>query len=121
FAPVKVPTLNEWSSYGREHRSWGFHLHAWECMDPLLREYDETRDQKWVTAAVDIAISWLELHRDAGYEDPMACYDMSQALRMALRRTAQGTGLQPQQQPWVLHCGVSSSCCEIRLDVPRRR
>lgn len=82
FAPVKVATLSEWSSFGREHRSWGFHLHAWEFMDPLLREYDETGDQKWLTTAVEIAISWLELHRDAGYEDPMAWYDMSQALRM---------------------------------------
>lgn len=82
FAPVKVKSLEEWASFGEEHRSWGFHLHAWEFMDALLLEYDESSDQKWLNNAIEIAISWLEIHRYAEYADPMAWYDMSQSLRM---------------------------------------
>src|SRR5699024_1953883 len=82
FDPVPVATIEDWAHYGKEHRSWGFHLHAWEFMDPLLRTYDETGDEKWLRRAVRIAVSWIAIHRDAQDEDdPMAWYDMSQSLR----------------------------------------
>lgn len=48
FEPVPVVELTDWARYGREHRSWGFHLHAWEFMDPLLRAADETGEQRWL-------------------------------------------------------------------------
>ena len=82
FEPVPVARIEGWAHYGNEHRSWGFHLHAWEFMDPLLRAYDETGDLDWLRAAVRIAIGWIEIHRVAEDEDdPMAWYDMSQSLR----------------------------------------
>src|SRR5699024_5023593 len=82
FEPVPVAQIEDWAHYGREHRSWGFHLHAWEFMDPLLRAYDETGDLDWLRQAVRIAVSWVEIHRGAADEDdPMAWYDMSQSLR----------------------------------------
>nr|WP_245354146.1 glycosyltransferase [Brachybacterium sacelli] len=82
FEPVPVAHIEDWAHYGEEHRSWGFHLHAWEFMDPLLRAYDETGDLDWLREAVRIAVSWIEIHRLADDEDdPMAWYDMSQSLR----------------------------------------
>ncbi|ASK65534.1 hypothetical protein CFK39_06455 [Brachybacterium avium] len=83
FDPVPVATLKDWTRFGKEHRSWGFHLHAWEFMDPLLRAFDETGCLEWLRQAVRIAVSWVGVHRDADEEDdPMAWYDMSQSLRM---------------------------------------
>ncbi|MFE7603539.1 heparinase II/III family protein [Brachybacterium paraconglomeratum] len=82
FDPVPVTRLRDWSQYGREHRSWGFHLHAWEFMDPLLRAADETGDSRWLREAVRIAVDWIDLHRGADdADDPMVWYDMSQSLR----------------------------------------
>lgn len=83
FDPVPVATIEDWAYFGKEHRSWGFHLHAWEFMDPMLRALDETGDLEWLRQAVQIAVSWIEIHRGADDEDdPMAWYDMSQSLRM---------------------------------------
>ena len=82
FDPVPVATIDDWAYFGKEHRSWGFHLHAWEFMDPLLRAYDENGDEEWLRQAIRIAVSWIGIHRDARDEDdPMAWYDMSQSLR----------------------------------------
>ncbi|MDN5655852.1 MAG: heparinase II/III family protein, partial [Kocuria sp.] len=82
FEPVLVTTVADWAYYGNEHRSWGFHLHSWEFMDPLLRAYDETGDEDWLCQAVRVAVSWIEIHRGAAEEDdPMAWYDMSLSLR----------------------------------------
>ena len=82
FEPVPVASLSDWATYGRQHRSWGFHLHAFEFMDPLLRAYDETGNPKWLNEAVKIALSWVDLHRESDdQDDPMVWYDMSQSLR----------------------------------------
>lgn len=95
FEPVKVASIEDWAHYGSEHRSWGFHLHAWEFMDPLLRAFDETRDEHWLREGVRIALGWIAIHRGADDEsDPMAWYDMSQSLRTPrlfslLRRAAE--------------------------------
>ncbi|MGP9650365.1 heparinase II/III domain-containing protein [Glutamicibacter sp. AOP38-B1-38] len=83
FEPVPVSTLTNWAKYGEEHRSWGFHLHAFEFMDPLLRAADETKDPRWLQEAVKIALGWIKLHRQLDDEvDTMVWYDMSQSLRM---------------------------------------
>lgn len=83
FDPVPVVELTDWSIFGKQHRSWGFHLHAWEFMDPMLREFDSTGRLSYLQAATDIALNWLDLHRssEADVNDSMAWYDMSLSLR----------------------------------------
>lgn len=82
FDPVKVSELADWAKYGAAHRSWGFHLHAWEFMDPLLSAADAEDGDTWLRRIVRIAIDWIRAHRDADDDaDPMAWYDMSQSLR----------------------------------------
>lgn len=82
FTPVRVSSIEEWASYGTVHRSWGFHLHAWEFMDPLLREYDKTGEIEWLDQALRIAVNWIQTHKGStDPEDPMVWYDMSLSLR----------------------------------------
>ena len=82
FDPVPVATIEDWARYGAEHRSWGFNLHTWKFIDPLLRDFDETGEENWLREAVRIARSWYLLHREADDDaDPMAWYDMSTSLR----------------------------------------
>lgn len=81
FAPIKVAEIEDWAHYGRENRSWGFALHAWEFMDSLLAEFDRTGDMEWLRVGLDIANRWIHRHCDRESADPMAWYDMSLALR----------------------------------------
>lgn len=82
FDPVRVTELTDWAQYGAAHRSWGFHLHAWEFMDPLLRAAEAEHGDVWLRRIVRIAVDWIRVHRGADDEaDPMAWYDMSQSLR----------------------------------------
>jgi glycosyltransferase involved in cell wall biosynthesis len=82
FEPVPVADIDDWGRYGKEHRSWGFQLHKWEFMDPLIREFDQSGERRWIDEAVRIARGWVEIHRVPEVEsDPMAWYDMSLALR----------------------------------------
>jgi glycosyltransferase involved in cell wall biosynthesis len=85
FEPVRVQDIEDWSWYGNQHRSWGFHLQAWEFMDPLIAAYDETKDVAWLREAVSLAEFWIRNHVDRkGDENDdggMAWYDMSQSLR----------------------------------------
>src|SRR5699024_2632306 len=82
FEPILVTHIQDWGHYGAEDRSWGFHLHAWEFMDPLLREYDDTGETIWLDAAVQVAVKWIEAHRGTdNSNDLMAWYDMSLSLR----------------------------------------
>lgn len=79
--PVRVDQITDWAKYGRAHRSWGFHLQAWEFMDPLISAHDESGEEGWLLDAVRIAVNWIEVHRDEPYvSDSMAWYDMSVAL-----------------------------------------
>lgn len=82
FEPVRVAEQPDWARCGARHRTWGFNLHTWKFLEPLLREHAETGDRRWLEAAIDIAVDWLGtyLGEDAP-EDPMAWYDMSLALR----------------------------------------
>ena len=82
FEPVHVKAKPDWNRYGQENRSWGFNLHAFGFMDPLLRAYRESGDRSWIDSAMDIALDWLGVHNGRGFtEDSMAWYDMSLALR----------------------------------------
>lgn len=82
FDPVRVTEKPDWGRYGRENRSWGFHLQAFDFMDPLLHEYRETGERFWLDTAMAIALDWLEVHNGpTSHDDSMAWYDMSLALR----------------------------------------
>lgn len=82
FDTVPVRQIEDWSPYGKYHRSWGFHLHAWEFMDPILLSFEESQDIVWLEDAVRIALGWIERHTETDeVDDEMAWYDMSLALR----------------------------------------
>lgn len=82
FEPIKVTDHPDWASYGERHRTWGFNLHTWKFMEPLLRAHTETGDRRWLEQSLAIAQDWLGVYLDEDPpEDPMAWYDMSLALR----------------------------------------
>lgn len=102
FEPVRVTEHPDWAAVGEANRTWGFNLHTWKFMEPLLREHSRTGERHWLETSLDIALDWIGTYLvpDAP-EDPMAWYDMSLALRAPmllnlLLRTSRHADLHPQ-------------------------
>lgn len=83
FPPVPLSLPLDWDTLCTTNRSWAFHLHAWEFMDPMVRAYMASRDLQLLEWCLDRALSWLDTYvtRDSGRDDSMAWYDMSLGLR----------------------------------------
>lgn len=72
----------DWDAPGRENRSWGFHLHAWEFIDPVLTEYYETGNLELLQWMLTVADHWWDSIEQVDPQETMAWYDMSLSLRM---------------------------------------
>lgn len=85
FEPVPVASQPDWASYGEIDRSWGYNLHTWKFLEPLLREYSTSHEIFWLEKAVDIALDWISTYRRAEASlDLMVWYDMALALRVPI-------------------------------------
>lgn len=73
----------DWLNPGNIDRSWGFHLHTWEMLDPVLGEFSKTRDEALLNWMLDIADDWAQFEGSEDQEGSMIWYDMSLSLRMA--------------------------------------
>lgn len=82
FESVHVDKSPDWARYGGINRSWGYNLHTWKFIEPLLREHDQTNERYWLDKAISIVTNWIETYREQDApEDPMVWYDMAVALR----------------------------------------
>lgn len=82
-----APTLDllgelPWKFPGHQLRSWNFHVHSLDMIDPLLAAHSETGELKYLTPALRIGLDWVSKHpRKAPDASPMAWYDMAVGLR----------------------------------------
>lgn len=79
--PVDIFAGDKWAELGPIDRSWGFHFHTWEYLQPFVSRYDDSGEIAVLSEANDIALSWAEFARRDVAEDSMAWYDMSLSLR----------------------------------------
>lgn len=86
YDPVRLEIGFDWGAPGSKNRSWGFHLHTWEFMDPALQEFDETGSSSWLDWLLDTATDWARFERREAqtdqHEESMTWYDMALSLRM---------------------------------------
>lgn len=80
--PVKPPI--DWSFKDEATRSFNYHLHALDMIDPLLAaDSAGSRDEGYFERAFAVAVDWARVNRDpdAPGVSPMAWYDMAIGLR----------------------------------------
>ncbi|MBO0924926.1 heparinase II/III family protein [Cellulomonas sp. zg-ZUI199] len=85
FPPVDLALPINWATAAMQDRSWGFYLHTWSFLDPVVRGWTTSRDDGLIGWCLDRAASWVAAHVDghvprAGCA-PMAWYDMALSLR----------------------------------------
>ncbi len=74
--------LPQWELDSGKDRSWNFHIHCWDMLDPVLVAFDEIGRQDFLRAAVGTALDWAgryPLQEAAGTS--MAWYDMAVGVR----------------------------------------
>lgn len=86
FDPVFLGPDMDWVSAAGNHRTWGYRLHSWDFLDPLMREYLvreylEDQDSDLLRRMLGLASSWSEQALSLDAEDTMMWYDMSLSLR----------------------------------------
>lgn len=83
FPPVQLVLPFDWEQSCNSNRSWAFHLHAWEFMDPIMREYAVSGDVDDLMWCIRRALSWIDSYvdSDCSGSESMAWYDMSLGLR----------------------------------------
>lgn len=83
FPAASLSLPIDWDTLCARNRSWAFHLHAWEFMDPVMLEYVEAGDFHLLDWCIERALSWTErfLDSDTAADGTMAWYDMALGLR----------------------------------------
>lgn len=83
FDRLELSLPIDWEESCASNRSWAFHLHTWEFMDPVVREYAETGRRELLLWCLDRAIDWIQdfVQSDKDGPNSMAWYDMSLGLR----------------------------------------
>jgi len=80
-------SLNEevpWQLKDQSQRSWNFHIHSWDMLDPLLAAYSEFKQLEWLKICLRIALDWSTRYVEGGEDStdtPFAWYDMAVGLR----------------------------------------
>lgn len=83
FEHVDLSLPIDWEICCSSNRSWAFHLHTWEFMDPVVREFAKTGRRELLVWCLDRALSWIHDYVLSSKNGPesMAWYDMSLGLR----------------------------------------
>lgn len=81
FPAVKVGASLDWIGASAGDRSWNFHLHSWDFMEPVLRRYGDQGDTHDLAWAAEVALSWGAVFGDGDAHGTMAWYDMALSLR----------------------------------------
>lgn len=82
FPRFELTGAIDWITPETVNRTWGFAVHSWRFMSPLLDAYVRTNDARFLKVAISCAQSWQQ-HVESQNVAEMAWYDMSLSLRSA--------------------------------------
>jgi len=81
YPPIRLDLEIPWDESARVSRSWSFHIHAWDPLEPLLVGYSEAGVEEWLRVAVTTALAWVRRFHDVECSSAFAWYDMAVGLR----------------------------------------
>lgn len=110
-----------WEFPGHGLRSWNFHVHSLDMLNPLLAAHSQTAEEKYITPALRIGLDWVAKHpRRAEGVSPMAWYDMAVGLRAYrlgyLYQAAETAGLLGAADKAALWASLGEHCAELSDD-----
>ena len=73
-----------WSLENETQRSWNFHIHSWDMLDPLLNAHSHNQDKQYLLTSIVVAKDWIKENIDNSNSEtvsPFAWYDMAVGLR----------------------------------------
>jgi hypothetical protein len=73
--PFSVPI--EWNADPFQDVNWQFQLHAWRLIDPIIIEYDKTKNPDLLNEILAIVTDWYDYHFIKYQVSNMQWYDMA--------------------------------------------
>jgi hypothetical protein len=81
FPRVQLAAPLAWDELCAEHRSWHFHLQAWDPIATVLAANDATPTPAYLSWALELAVDWARNFSDPEISSPFAWYDMALGVR----------------------------------------
>ena len=78
---IPISPGTAWWLQTRHDRSLDFNLHSWDFVIPVLRQWEKTRERRYLDWALHRALEWLEEFSTGAGADGMAWYDMALGMR----------------------------------------
>lgn len=72
-----------WDEAARTSRSWSYHLHCWDLLEPLLMAYGTRGRRNLLDMSLRVAGDWIARFSRDNATSPFAWYDMAVGLRAA--------------------------------------
>jgi len=81
YPPVRLDLEIPWDESARVSRSWSFHIHAWDPLEPLLLGYSQAGVEEWLRVALATALEWVHRFHDLESASDFAWYDVAVGVR----------------------------------------
>lgn len=84
YPVVRLDAAIPWQYADPGLRSWNFHIHCWDMLDPLLKAYSQVGEVRFLAPALAVAEDWARRYPNPEADDPgdsFAWYDMAVGMR----------------------------------------
>lgn len=80
FPPVRLDEAITWEDSAPRNRSLVFHLQSWDLLDPILKDYSDSKSDLHLEAALVVAEDWIRKFQHF-VPNSVAWYDMAVGMR----------------------------------------
>lgn len=84
YPSISVGRDIPWALKTPSLRSWNFHIHCWDMLNPLLKAYSENGTLRFLVAAIQVAEDWVNHYPNPKAQESdgsFAWYDMAVGMR----------------------------------------
>lgn len=82
YPPINICAKIDWELKSENERSWNFHIHSLDMLDPLIKAFDISEDDKYLKIANKIVIEYIDQNITQKAKSKFVWYDMAVGLRV---------------------------------------